>query len=100
MLEVGNWTIGSSMIGIGLNWYQAIIVIFLSQLISSMAQFAAARVGSVYHIGFPVVARSVFGMWGALYFCGARAALAIIWFGVQVREHFHDWLPVTKHQRR
>jgi len=72
------------MIGIGLNWYEAIIVIFVSQLISSVAQFAAARVGSTYHIGFPVVARSVFGMWGALYFCGARAALAIVWFGVQV----------------
>jgi len=83
-LSFGNWTLGSTMIGIGLNWYQAIIVIFLSQLISSFAQFVAARCGSVYHVGFPVAARSVFGMWGSYYYVGARAALAIVWYGVQL----------------
>lgn len=51
------------MIGIGLNWWQAIIVIFLSQLISSIAMFFNSRCASVYHIGYPVVGRSVFGMW-------------------------------------
>lgn len=33
----GNWTLGSTMIGIGLNWWQAILTIFLSQFISSLA---------------------------------------------------------------
>jgi NCS1 family nucleobase:cation symporter-1 len=33
----GNWTLGSTMIGIGLNWWQSILTIFLSQLISSLA---------------------------------------------------------------
>ena len=33
----GNWTLGSTMIGIGLNWWQSILTIFLSQLISSIA---------------------------------------------------------------
>lgn len=45
--------------------------------------FFNSRCASVYHIGYPVVARSVFGMWGSYYFVGARAALAIIWYGVQ-----------------
>ncbi|KAG0647479.1 Allantoin transport [Hyphodiscus hymeniophilus] len=75
-LSFGNWTLGSTMVGIGLNWWQSILVIFGSQLISSIA--------IVYHIGYPVVARSVFGMWGSYYFVGARAALAIIWYGVQL----------------
>jgi len=83
-LSFGNWTLGSSMIGIGLNWWQAIIVIFLSQFISSIAMFFNSRAASVYHIGYPCVARSVFGMWGSYYFVGARAALAIIWYGVQL----------------
>jgi nucleobase:cation symporter-1, NCS1 family len=29
------------------------------------------------------VARSVFGMWGSYYYVAARAALALIWYGVQ-----------------
>jgi NCS1 family nucleobase:cation symporter-1 len=81
----GNWSLGSTMIGIGLNWWMAILVIFASQLISSIAMFFNSRCASVYHIGYPVVARSVFGMWGSYYFVGARAALAVIWYGVQCK---------------
>ena len=77
-VSFGNWTLGSAMIGIGLSWWQAIIVIFISQLISSIAMFFNSRAASVYHIGYPVVARSVFGMFGAFYYVGARALLAII----------------------
>jgi len=84
-LSFGNWTLGSTMVGIGLSWWESILVIFASQLISSIAMFFNSRCASVYHIGYPVVARSVFGMWGSYYFVGARAALAIIWYGVQCR---------------
>lgn len=83
-LSFGNWTLGSTMIGIGLSWWESILVIFASQMISSIAMFFNSRCASVYHIGYPVVARSVFGMWGSYYFVGARAALAIIWYGVQL----------------
>lgn len=62
-LSFGNWTLGSTMIGIGLNWWQSILAIFLSQIISSLAMFFNSRCASVYHIGYPVVGRSVFGMW-------------------------------------
>ena len=83
-LSFGNWTLGATMIGIGLNWWQAILTIFLSQTISSIAMFFNSRCASIYHIGYPVVGRSVFGMWGSYYFVLARAALAIIWYGVQL----------------
>lgn len=84
-LSFGNWTLGSTMVGIGLNAWQSIVVIFVSQFISSIAMLLNSRAASVYHIGYPVVARSVFGMWGSYYFVGARAALAIIWYGVQCK---------------
>lgn len=77
-LSFGNWTLGSTMTGIGLNWWQSIIVIFVSQLISSIAMFFNSRCASAYHIGYPVVARSVFGMWGSFYVVAARAMLAIL----------------------
>ncbi len=84
-LSFGNWTLGSTMVGIGLNWWESILVIFASQFISSVAMFFNSRCASVYHIGYPVVARSVFGMWGSFYVVAARAMLAIIWYGIQVR---------------
>lgn len=41
------------------------------------------RCGIMYHIGYPCVARSVFGMWGAYYFVPAKASLSLIWCGIQ-----------------
>ncbi|KAK4546428.1 hypothetical protein LTR36_002105 [Oleoguttula mirabilis] len=83
-LSFGNWTLGATMVGIGLNWWQAILTIFISQFISSIAMFFNSRSASVYHIGYPAVGRAVFGMYGSYYFVGVRAALAIIWYGVQL----------------
>jgi len=41
------------------------------------------RIGATYHISFPVVNRSSFGIWGALWPVFNRAAMASIWYGVQ-----------------
>jgi NCS1 family nucleobase:cation symporter-1 len=41
------------------------------------------RIGAVYHIGFPVVSRASFGVWGGLWPVFNRAAMAAIWYGVQ-----------------
>lgn len=75
--------LAQSMIGIGLNWWQAIIVIFVSQLISSIAMAFNSRNATVYHLGYPAVCRSVFGFYASYYFVLARAVLAVIWYGVQ-----------------
>lgn len=61
-LSFGNWTLGSTMVGLGLNWWEAIIVIFVSQVISSIAMFFNSRAASSYHLGYPVIARSCFGI--------------------------------------
>ncbi|XXG94974.1 hypothetical protein Hte_001234 [Hypoxylon texense] len=82
-LAFGNWNLGSTMIGIGLSWWQAIIVIFVSQLIAALAMIFNSRAASVYHIGYPAVCRAVFGMYGSYYFVGARAILAVVWYGLQ-----------------
>lgn len=50
-LSFGNWTLGSTMIGIGLNAWQSILVIFISQFISSVAMLLNSRCASVYHVG-------------------------------------------------
>jgi hypothetical protein len=57
-------------------------------MISSIATWYNSRSATTYHIGYPAVARSVFGMWGSFYVVGARAALAIIWYGIQTLSGF------------
>lgn len=55
----------------------------LANIISSTVALALGRPGACYHIGYPVLARSVFGMYDHLFFVWVRAVVAIIWFGVQ-----------------
>lgn len=61
-LGFGNWTLGSSMIGIGLNWWQSIVVIFIATVISATATWFNSKAATTYHIGYPVISRFVFGM--------------------------------------
>ncbi|OKL61418.1 hypothetical protein UA08_03680 [Talaromyces atroroseus] len=83
-LSMDNWTLGSGLIGVGLNWWQAIIVVFVSQSLGAAASALNARCAERYHIGYPVVARSVFGMYGSYYAVAARAILAAIYFATKV----------------
>ncbi|KAI6878748.1 hypothetical protein KC360_g3607 [Hortaea werneckii] len=55
----------------------------VANLISSSVALAIGRPGAKYHIGYPVLARSAFGMYGHFFFVWVRAVVAIIWFGVQ-----------------
>lgn len=71
------------MIGIGLSWWQAILVIFVAQVISAIAQAFNTRPSATYHLGFPAICRVVFGMYGSFFFVGVRALLALVWYGVQ-----------------
>ncbi|CAK4031235.1 uracil permease-like [Lecanosticta acicola] len=41
------------------------------------------RIGAKYHISFPVVCRSSFGIWGSLWPVLNRAGMACVWYGVQ-----------------
>ncbi|KAI1849768.1 hypothetical protein JX266_004717 [Neoarthrinium moseri] len=83
-VSFGNWTLGSTMVGIGLSWWQAIVVIFVSQTIASVAMAFNSRAASKYHLGYPAISRAVFGMYGSYYFVGARAVLAAVWYGIQL----------------
>ncbi len=79
-----NWTLGSVMIGCGLNWWQSIIIVFSSQLVSSVAMVINSRSGEVYHVGYPIISRAVFGTWGAYYVVFARSVLAIVYYAIKL----------------
>jgi nucleobase:cation symporter-1, NCS1 family len=81
--NASQWSNGASLISVGLTWWQALIACMLANIISSTVALALGRAGARYHIGYPVLARSVFGMYGHFFFVWVRAVVAIIWYGVQ-----------------
>jgi NCS1 family nucleobase:cation symporter-1 len=81
--NINTWMISSSMIVGGLSWWQAWLCVWIGYAIAGCFIVLTGRIGAVYHIGFPVVGRSSFGIWGSLWPVFNRSAMACIWYGVQ-----------------
>jgi len=81
--NVNTWMIVSSMVTLGLSWWQAWICVWLGYGFVAPFIVLNARPGAIYHITFPVVARTSFGLWGSLWCTFNRGAMACIWYGVQ-----------------
>jgi len=81
--NINTWMISSSMIQGGLSWWQSWLCVWIGYAISACFICSTGRIGATYHIGFPVVSRSSFGIWGSLWPVFNRAAMACIWYGVQ-----------------
>ncbi|KXX78415.1 Uracil permease [Madurella mycetomatis] len=81
--NINTWMISGSMIVGGLSWWQSWLCVWLGYAIAACFICLTGRIGATYHIGFPVVGRASFGIWGSLWPVFNRAAMACIWYGVQ-----------------
>ena len=66
-----------------MNWWQAILTIFLGNLIVLVPMMLNAHAGTRYGIPFPVYCRASFGTLGANVPALLRALVACGWFGIQ-----------------
>jgi NCS1 family nucleobase:cation symporter-1 len=80
---IPTYMLASSLIGGGMNWWQAILTIFLGNLIVLVPIVLNAHVGTRYGIPFPVYCRAAFGTHGANVPAILRALVACGWFGIQ-----------------
>src|SRR6187455_350776 len=80
---IPTYMLASSLIGGGMNWSQAIITIFLGNLIVVIPMILNAHAGTRYGIPFPVFCRASFGTLGANIPALLRAFVACGWFGIQ-----------------
>ncbi|MEY2565345.1 MAG: nucleobase:cation symporter, family [Verrucomicrobiota bacterium] len=80
---IPTYMLASSLIGGGMNWWQAIMTIFLGNLIVLVPMILNAHAGTRYGIPFPVFCRASFGTWGANIPALLRAFVACGWFGIQ-----------------
>lgn len=82
-LCIPTYMLASSLIDGGMNWWQAILTIFLGNAIVLIPIILNGRAGTKYGIPFPVFARSSFGVQGANIAAMLRAIVACGWFGIQ-----------------
>lgn len=80
---IPTYMLASSLIGGGMNWSQAILTIFLGNVIVLIPMLLNAHAGTHYGIPFPVFCRASFGTRGANVPALMRAFVACGWFGIQ-----------------
>lgn len=76
---IAGWNAAASLIAVGLTWQLALVSTMIGSLIASLVVVGMARPGAAYHIGYPVLCRSVMGMYGSYFFVGIRAVVGTIW---------------------
>ncbi|WEW57075.1 hypothetical protein PRK78_002535 [Emydomyces testavorans] len=79
---------GSSLIALGLTWWQAIISIVIGNLLAALLVVLNSLPGAYYNIGFPVVNRYVWGLYGFQAYVGGQCAyvcLYAIWPDIEQR---------------
>ena len=82
-LCIPTYMLASSLIQGGMNWWQAILTIFLGNTIVLIPMILNGHAGAKYGIPFPVFARASFGTLGANIPAILRAIVACGWFGIQ-----------------
>ena len=80
---IPTYLLASYMIKTGLNWYEALIIIGLANLIITIPMILNGHAGVKYGIPFPVIGRAAFGTKGVHIPSVARGIIACGWFGVQ-----------------
>jgi NCS1 family nucleobase:cation symporter-1 len=80
---VPTYMLASSLIDEGMSWWQAVLTIFLGNVIVLLPMLLNAHAGTKYGIPFPVYCRASFGVLGANVPALLRALVACGWFGIQ-----------------
>lgn len=80
---IPTYTMASNLIATGMSWWQALLVIFLGNVIVLVPMLLNAHPGTAYGIPFPVLLRASFGTRGANIAALMRGVVACGWFGIQ-----------------
>jgi nucleobase:cation symporter-1, NCS1 family len=80
---IPTYMLAAGLIQQGMNWSQALFVIFLGNLIVLVPMTLNAHPGTKYGVPFPVLLRASFGPWGSNIPALMRGIVACGWFGIQ-----------------
>lgn len=77
------------MIVDGLSWWQSWLCVWIGYSLAALFVCLVGRIAAIYRIPFAVTNRASFGIWGSFWPVINRAAMAVIWYGVQVSSLIH-----------
>ncbi|KAL4907033.1 hypothetical protein BDW74DRAFT_176633 [Aspergillus multicolor] len=80
--NVSNLYAASTGLTVGLSMWEAVACSFAGQFLAGCLMALNGRPGALYRIPFPVACRASFGIWGALWPTFNRAAMSVVWNGV------------------
>lgn len=80
---IPTYMLAGGMIEIGMNWWQAVLIILAANLVVLVPMILNGHGGTKYGVPFPVLVRSSFGTFGAHIPAIARSLVACGWFGIQ-----------------
>ncbi|MBI3891810.1 MAG: NCS1 family nucleobase:cation symporter-1 [Candidatus Wallbacteria bacterium] len=80
---IPTYMLASSLMGMGMNWRQALFTILLGNTIVLVPILLNSHPGTKYGIPFPVLARASYGILGSNLAAMLRALVACGWFGIQ-----------------
>lgn len=81
-LCIPTYSLASGMISLGMNWWEAVLTIFIGSAVVLFPILLVAHAGTRYGIPYPVFARLWFGTRGAHVPALARAIIGAGWFGI------------------
>ncbi|KAK6198077.1 uridine permease [Scheffersomyces amazonensis] len=82
--NINTWQIAATGIQQGgMNWWQTWLSVWLGYALCGIFVSIGARVAIMYHISFPIVSRSSFGIFGSLWPVINRVFMSAVWYGVQ-----------------
>ncbi|KAK1564221.1 NCS1 nucleoside transporter [Colletotrichum navitas] len=79
---VSNWYASSTAQALGLSMWESLACAFGGQCLIAIIITLNGRPGSCYHVGYPIVCRAAFGVYGAWWPTFNRAVMATVWLGV------------------
>lgn len=79
---VPTYLLAGGLIAAGMNWRQAVLTVFLGNVIVLIPMMAIGHMGAKYGVPFPVLLRAAFGPHGAKIPAVARGLVACGWFGI------------------
>lgn len=78
--NVNTWQISATGLQLGLNWWQTWLCVWFGYVFVACFLVLASRVGSSYHISFPISSRMWFGVYFSSWIILNRVVMACVWY--------------------
>ncbi|RDI76442.1 hypothetical protein Vi05172_g13577 [Venturia inaequalis] len=82
-VNISAWTTGSANLANGLSAGETIGMILVGSILAGMISFICGEPGVRYHVGFPMMSRAAFGMYGSYFVVMLKCFVNFIYFGIQ-----------------